>query len=46
MEKEYYTIREVSKICGISIRTLYHYDAVDLLKPGKGLSIRKSLIRD
>ncbi|MFQ9922379.1 MAG: MerR family transcriptional regulator [Beduini sp.] len=35
MEKEYYTIGEVSKICGIPIRTLHYYDAVDLLKPEK-----------
>lgn len=35
MEKEYYTIGEISKICGIPIRTLHYYDAIDLLKPEK-----------
>ena len=27
------TVKEVSRLTGISIRTLHHYDAIDLLKP-------------
>ena len=27
------TVQEVSKLAGISIRTLHHYDAIKLLKP-------------
>ena len=27
------TVKEVSKLTGISIRTLHHYDAIGLLKP-------------
>lgn len=27
------TVKEVSKLTGISVRTLHHYDAIDLLKP-------------
>ncbi len=29
------TVREVSKITGVSVRTLHHYDAIGLLKPTK-----------
>ena len=29
------TVKEVSKITGISVRTLHHYDAIGLLKPTK-----------
>jgi len=29
------TVREVSKLTGISIRTLHHYDAIGLLKPAR-----------
>lgn len=29
------TVKEVSKITGISIRTLHYYDSIDLLKPTK-----------
>lgn len=29
------TVHEVSKLTGISVRTLHHYDAIDLLKPAK-----------
>ncbi len=29
------TVNEVSKITGVSVRTLHHYDAIDLLKPAK-----------
>lgn len=28
------TVRQVAKAAGISVRTLHHYDAIDLLKPG------------
>lgn len=27
------TVKEVSKLTGVSVRTLHHYDAIDLLKP-------------
>lgn len=27
------TVKEVSRLTGVSIRTLHHYDAIDLLKP-------------
>ncbi len=29
------TVSEVSKLTGISVRTLHHYDAIGLLKPTK-----------
>ncbi|MBD5521349.1 MAG: MerR family transcriptional regulator [Lachnospiraceae bacterium] len=29
------TVREVSKLTGVSVRTLHHYDAIGLLKPTK-----------
>ena len=29
------TVREVSRITGVSVRTLHHYDAIGLLKPAK-----------
>ena len=27
------TVKEVSRISGVSVRTLHHYDAIGLLKP-------------
>ena len=30
-----YTVNEVSKMTGVSIRTLHHYDEIDLLKPAQ-----------
>ena len=27
------TVREVSKLTGVSVRALHHYDSIDLLKP-------------
>ena len=30
-----YTVKEVSQITGVSVRTLHHYDAIDLLKPAQ-----------
>ena len=27
------TVKEVSRLTGVSVRTLHHYDALDLLKP-------------
>ncbi len=27
------TVREVSQICGVSVRTLHHYDSIGLLRP-------------
>lgn len=35
MEKIMQTVSEVSKLTGISVRTLHHYDAIGLLKPTK-----------
>ena len=29
------TVKEVSRITGVSVRTLHHYDAIDLLKPAQ-----------
>lgn len=29
------TVNEISKITGVSVRTLHYYDAIDLLKPSK-----------
>jgi len=29
------TVKEVSKLTGVSVRTLHHYDAIGLLKPAK-----------
>ena len=29
------TVREVSRLTGVSVRTLHHYDAIGLLKPTK-----------
>ena len=29
------TVTEVSRLTGVSVRTLHHYDAIDLLKPTK-----------
>ena len=29
------TIHEVSKLAGVSVRTLHHYDAIDLLQIGR-----------
>ena len=29
------TVNEVSKLTGVSVRTLHHYDAIGLLKPAK-----------
>ena len=29
------TVREVSRITGVSVRTLHHYDAIGLLKPAQ-----------
>ena len=28
-----YTVKEISKLSGASVRTLHHYDAIGLLKP-------------
>ena len=29
------TVKEVSRITGVSVRTLHHYDAIGLLRPSK-----------
>ena len=29
------TVNEVSKLTGVSVRTLHHYDAIGLLEPSK-----------
>ncbi|MGF7056919.1 MerR family transcriptional regulator [Brassicibacter mesophilus] len=34
-EIKYYKIGKISKICNIPVRTLHHYDDIDLLKPAK-----------
>ncbi|SKC62919.1 MerR family transcriptional regulator [Maledivibacter halophilus] len=38
-EDKYYKIGKISKICNIPVRTLHHYDNIDLLKPAKVDSI-------
>ena len=30
-----WTVKQVSDIAGVSVRTLHHYDAIGLLKPAK-----------
>ena len=30
-----FTIGEFSKVCQVSVKTLHHYDRIDLLKPRK-----------
>ena len=34
-KKMKYSIREISKIAGVSARTLRYYDQIDLLKPSE-----------
>lgn len=34
-EKNMRTVNEVSKLTGVSVRTLHYYDTIDLLKPAK-----------
>ncbi len=34
------TVNEVSKLAGVSVRTLHHYDAIGLFKPTKAISIK------
>ena len=29
-----YTVKQVAKLSGVSVRTLHHYDEIGLLKPG------------
>ncbi len=31
-----YTVNQLAKIAGVSVRTLHHYDAIGLLRPGRG----------
>ena len=33
MKKDYLTVKDVSSITGVSVRTLHHYDSIGLLKP-------------
>ena len=33
MSSKYYTVKELSKLAGVSIKTLHHYDKLGLLKP-------------
>lgn len=35
MEKQFYTVGEVSKLTGVPIRTLHYYDEIGLLKPAQ-----------
>lgn len=30
-----YTVKQLAKLSGVSVRTLHHYDAIDLLKPAR-----------
>ena len=30
-----YTVKQLSDLAGVSIRTLHHYDDIDLLKPAR-----------
>jgi MerR family transcriptional regulator, thiopeptide resistance regulator len=30
-----YTVKQVAELSGVSIRTLHHYDEIDLLKPAR-----------
>ena len=32
-EKEAYTVKELADLAGVTVRTLHHYDQIDLLKP-------------
>ena len=32
MRKQYYTVNDITKITGITRRTLHYYDEIDLLK--------------
>ena len=33
MKSSFKTVNEVSRLCGVSVRTLHHYDEIGLLKP-------------
>lgn len=33
MEKQLYSVGEITKLCDIPIRTLHYYDEIGLLKP-------------
>ena len=33
MKKEFFTVKDVSSMTGVSVRTLHHYDSIGLLKP-------------
>ncbi|MFV0396344.1 MAG: MerR family transcriptional regulator [Coprobacillaceae bacterium] len=35
LDKEYYSVGEISKICNVNIRTLHYYDEIGLLTPEK-----------
>ena len=38
------TVNEVSRLTGVSVRTLHHYDAIGLLKPTAVSEDRKSVV--
>ena len=40
------TVREISRITGVSVRTLHHYDAIGLLRPAKISEARYRLYGD
>lgn len=44
--KKEYTVHELAKIAGISVRTLHHYDQIGLLKPGKRTDAGYRLYKD
>lgn len=33
MKSSYKTVNDISRLCGVSVRTLHHYDEIGLLKP-------------
>ena len=40
------TIGQMSKVCGVSVKTLHHYDKIGLLKPQKTDEANEMCIRD
>ena len=36
------SVKEVSQLSGVSVRTLHYYDEIDLLKPAKVTEVCKS----
>ena len=40
------TVKEVSRLTGVSVRTLHHYDAIGLLKPTRVTEVGYRLYDD